>query len=89
MVTYLYEYSRLVIAYYIAHKSNEFYKFNEYMSIMEKHLSTKIKCVRTDDGGEFINKRFADVCRSADIVHKAKVPYCRSRIEWLKDSTER
>ena len=64
-----------MVAYYIAHKSNVIDKFIEYEPMMENQLRTKIKCVCTDNGGECINKRFAEVCRKAGILHQATVPY--------------
>ena len=56
MVTFLDDYSCHVVSCYIAHKSDVVDKFIEYKSMMENQLSTKIKCVRTDNGGEYINK---------------------------------
>ena len=61
VVTFLDDYSRYVVAYYVTHKSSVVDKFIEYKSMMENQLNTKIKCIRTDNGGEYINKRF---CRS-------------------------
>ena len=52
VVTFLDDFSRYVVAYYIAHKSDVVDKFIEYKSMMENQLSTKIKCIRTDNGGE-------------------------------------
>ena len=48
LVTFLDVYSRYVVAYYIAHKSNDVDKFIGYKSMIESQLSTKIKYVRTD-----------------------------------------
>ena len=45
----------------------------KYKSMMENQLNTKIKCIRTDNGGEYMNKRFAEVRRKAGIVHQAAV----------------
>ena len=43
--------------------------------MLENQFNTKIKCIRTDNGGECLNKRFAEVCRKVEIVHQATVPY--------------
>lgn len=75
VVTFLDDYSRYVVAYYVTHKSDVVDKFIEYKLMMENQLNTKIKCIRTDNGGEYMNKRFAEVCRKAGIVHQATVPY--------------
>uniref|UniRef100_A0AAV1V209 Polyprotein n=1 Tax=Peronospora matthiolae TaxID=2874970 RepID=A0AAV1V209_9STRA len=75
VVTFLDDCSGYVVAYYIPHKSNVVDKFIKYKSMMENQLNNKIKCIRTDNGGEYINNRFTENCRKAGIVHQATVPY--------------
>lgn len=43
VVTFLDDYSRYVVAYYVTHKSDVVDKFIEYKSMMENQLNTKIK----------------------------------------------
>ena len=45
VVTVLDDYSRYVVAYYVTHKSDVVDKFQ---------LNTKIKCICTDNGGEYM-----------------------------------
>ena len=84
-VTFLDDYSFFVVAYYIAHKSNVVDKFIEYKSMMKNQVSTKIKSVCTDNCGEHINKRFAEVYRKAGIVHQQQFRTRRNKMECLKD----
>ena len=63
MVTFLDDFSRYVFVYYIAHKSEVVDKFIEFKMIMENQLSSYVKNIRTDNGGEYINNRLELVCR--------------------------
>ena len=75
IVTFIDDYSRYVVAYFIVSKSEVYDKFIDYKALMENQLDTKIKCIRTDNGGEYINKKFASLCRHAGIIHQTTVPY--------------
>ena len=61
VVTFVDDYLRyvVVVAYYATHKSDVVNKLIEYKSMMENQLNIKIKCIRNDNGGEYMNKRFA------------------------------
>jgi hypothetical protein len=50
-------------------------KFIEYKALMENQLNAKIKCIRTDNGKEFVNKRTGSICSKTGIVHQTTVPY--------------
>lgn len=61
MDTFLDDYSRYVVAYFMAHTFEVVDNFIKSKLIIENQLIKKIKGIRTDDSGEYINKR---VCRS-------------------------
>ncbi|CAI5720727.1 unnamed protein product [Peronospora effusa] len=62
----------LKAAYYIENKSEVTDRFIEYK---DNQLSKKIKCIRTDNGTEYVNRRFSGVCRKSGIMHQTTVPY--------------
>uniref|UniRef100_A0AAV1U517 Polyprotein n=1 Tax=Peronospora matthiolae TaxID=2874970 RepID=A0AAV1U517_9STRA len=75
VVTFIDDYSRYIVAYYIENKSEVTDRFIEYKALMENQLSKKIKCIRTDNGTEYVNRRFSGVCRKSGIMHQTTVPY--------------
>ncbi|CAI5728478.1 unnamed protein product [Peronospora effusa] len=50
-------------------------RFIEYKAFMENQLSKKIKCIGTDNGTKYVNRRFSGVCRKSGIMHQTTVPY--------------
>jgi hypothetical protein len=75
VVTFIDDYSSYTTAYFIAQKSQVVDKFVEYKVMMENQLGAKIKCIRTNNGKEFVNKRMGAICVKAGIVHQTTVPY--------------
>jgi hypothetical protein len=74
-VTFIDDYSRFVVAFFIAQKSQVVDKFIEFKALMENQLNKKIKCLRTDNGTEYVNKKMAQLCKGSGIVHQTTVPY--------------
>ena len=72
VVTFINDFPRCIVAYYIENKSEVADHFIEYM---ENQLSKKIKYIRTDNGTEYVNRRFSGVCRKSGIMHQTTVPY--------------
>ena len=58
MVTFIDDYSRRCWVYPIKKKSNVFPMFKEYKARVELESSKKIKCLRTDNGGEYTDNEF-------------------------------
>lgn len=52
------EYSRYVTVFIIEKKSDVFNCFKQYLVNAEKQLNKKLRCVRFDNGTEFVNKEF-------------------------------
>ena len=51
-------YSRMMIFMYLRNKSEEFEKIKWYFSRVEKETAKRLKCLRSDKGGEFISNEF-------------------------------
>lgn len=47
----------------------------QFKSIGENLLSTKIISVQTDEGKEFVNRRFQNLFSSSSITHQLACPY--------------
>lgn len=52
------DYSRAVVLYLMKYKNEAFRKFKNYHAKMERLTGRKLKCIRTDNGGEFCNTEF-------------------------------
>ena len=58
MVTFIDDFSRYVWVYFMKEKSETFTKFKEFMEKIEGELNTKILCLRTDNGREYLSNEF-------------------------------
>ena len=47
-----------------------------FKALVEKQYGKSIKCLRTDNGGEYINNRFKHYCATEGIQLQHTVPYC-------------
>lgn len=75
LVTFIDDFSRDVVIYFVTHKSEIVDQFKKYEAMMENQVDAKIKCIRTDNGGEYMNRRFLKMCQSSGIIHQTTVPY--------------
>nr|CCA26486.1 putative polyprotein [Albugo laibachii Nc14] len=56
MLTFIDEFSRFIHAYFIQTKGEVFSKFTEFKALVENQFGKRIKCLRSDNGGEYINE---------------------------------
>lgn len=61
--------------YILRQKSEAYSKFLEFKSMVENQSDRKIKTLRTDRGGEFIEKSFRDFCNEKGIHGQLTVRY--------------
>lgn len=55
-------------------KADVFNVFKQFKTMVENKTGKSIKCLRTDDGGEFTSLEFEQFCKDEGIVtHKAVV----------------
>jgi transposase InsO family protein len=69
------DYSRYITVYLLKAKSEVPKKFKEYIDTMERRLGARIRYVRSDNGSEYVNRKFAKICLDGGIVHQRTVPY--------------
>ncbi|KAH9685484.1 hypothetical protein KPL70_013981 [Citrus sinensis] len=75
MVTFIDDYSRRCWVYLIKKKSYVFPMFKEYKARVELESGKKIKCLRTDNGGEYTDGEFLAFCKQEGIQRQFTVAY--------------
>jgi hypothetical protein len=73
-VSFIDDYSRKSLIYFIKTKDGVFGKFQEFKALVENQTRKKIK-VFSDNGGEYTSKEFNIFCRQAGIKEELTVPY--------------
>jgi len=67
LVSFIDDYSRRLWVYSFKKKSYEFAIFKEFKAKLELESGKKIKCLRTDNGGEYIDGDFLTFCKQTGI----------------------
>ncbi|GMF32340.1 unnamed protein product [Phytophthora lilii] len=73
------DYSRFVVAFFITKKSEVPAKFKMLMNLYENQWGEKIKCLRSDNGTEFINKEMDKLCALKGILHQSALQSAAER----------
>lgn len=68
------DYSRYAWVYFMENKSEAFSKFMEFKNIVEKEFGSKIKCLRTENGGEYMSGEFINYCNHHGIRRQMTCP---------------
>lgn len=55
-------------------KEHTFEAFKTWKTMIENQKGRKIKTIRTDNGLEFCNKEFSDLCKGTGIVRHLTIP---------------
>jgi hypothetical protein len=71
-VTFIDDHSRKVWVYPLKTKDQVFVVFKQFHASVERETDKKLKCVRTDNGGEFMGD-FKHYCISNGIRHERSV----------------
>ncbi|WVZ11959.1 hypothetical protein V8G54_016489 [Vigna mungo] len=61
------DFSRRVWIYVLKNKSETFQKFKEWHTQIENQLGCRLKCLRTDNGLEFVSEEFNGFCKEKGI----------------------
>ena len=73
-VTFIDDYSRYRYVYLMRHKSDTFEKFKEYRAEVENQLGKTIKTLRSDRGGEYLDRDFEEFLVEYGIVSQLTSP---------------
>jgi transposase InsO family protein len=67
------DYTRMTAIFFFKNKSEAFENFKIYKEMVENEMDSKIKCLRSDNGGEFTSKEFMDYYNSHVIKRQFSV----------------
>jgi hypothetical protein len=61
------DYTRMIAVCFLKNKLEAFENFNIYKEMVENEMDSRIKCLRSDNEGEFTSKEFMDYYSSHGI----------------------
>jgi transposase InsO family protein len=64
------DYTRMTAVCFLNNKSEAFENFKIYKEMVENEMDSRIKCLRSGNGGEFTSKEFMEYCSSHRIKRK-------------------
>ena len=73
-VTFIDDFSKKVWVYFLKHKSDVFATFKKWKSEVENQSGLKVKCLRSNNGGEYDKSEFKAFCASEGIRLMRIVP---------------
>ena len=65
----------MIAVFFLRNKLEDFENFKVYKEMVENEMDSKIKCLRSDNGGEFTSNEFMDYCSR----HGIKRPFSIAR----------
>ena len=66
-ITFIDDATRKVWVYPMARKDDAFQRFQKFLAFVENLLGKKLKCLRTDNGGEYVSHEFNNFCEMCGI----------------------
>ena len=66
-LTFIDDFSRMCWIYFLKNKDEAFEFFKEFKEMVENESEHKIKCVRSDRGGEYSSTDFSKFCKQNGI----------------------
>lgn len=76
LLTIIDDFSRMSFVYFLRQKSEAAGKLMEFKAMAEKQTGCHLKSVRSDNGGEFVNKKLQEYFKENGIRQELTVPYC-------------
>jgi hypothetical protein len=81
------DYTRMTAVCFLGNKSEAFENFKVYKEMVENEMDSKIKCLRSNNGGEFTSKEFMDYCSRHGIKNNSLLLGHLNIMELLKERT--
>ena len=69
-VVFVDDYTRMTWLYLLKHKDEVFAVFQSFHTMVQTQFSTKIKILRSDNGGEYVNHQFQAYFNSHGLLHE-------------------
>ena len=73
-ITFIDDSSRKVWVYFLKNKSDIFETFKKWKAMVETETSLKVKCLRSNNGGEYIDGGFREYCVAQGIRMEKTIP---------------
>ena len=73
-VTFIDDFSKYCWIYILKQKSDVFHTFKIWKAMVENMYQSKIKVIRSDNGGEYVSKEFENFLQNEGIVHQTSIP---------------
>ena len=74
-ITFLDDFSKLAVVVPVARKHHTADIIVEVITLLETQIGYKVRAVRSDNGGEYVNNFLADYFKDKGIDHQTTVPY--------------
>ena len=74
-VTFIDDFSWKFWAYPLKRKDEVLSVFKHFVTLVETEIGKKVKCLRLDNGGEYVSKSFQDFCDTKGIKRELIAPY--------------
>ena len=71
-VTFIDDVTRKVWVYFLRQKSDVFQSFKNWKCLVENEIGKKLKCLKSDNGGEYYNHEFEYYC-STNGIYRQKI----------------
>lgn len=68
------DYFRKLWIYILKSKDEAFSRFKDWLAEVEKQTNKKLKCLRTDNGLEYVSTEFNNFCKERGIQRHRTVP---------------
>ena len=73
-ITFIDDSSKKVWVYFLKNESDVFETFKKWKAMVETEIGLKIKCLRSDNGGEYIDGGFSEYCATQGIRMEKTIP---------------
>lgn len=74
-LTFIDDFTRKTFIYFLKRKDEVFEKFKEWKALVENQVNKKLKAIRSDNGGEYINYNFQNFLKANGIRHQTTTPH--------------
>ena len=74
MITFIDDFSWYVWVYFMKEKSEALSKFKEFKEMVKKEVDRKIRCLHTDNGGEYTSHEFSKYLQDCKIHRQLTCP---------------
>jgi transposase InsO family protein len=74
-VTFIVKFSQYTLIYFVRNKSDVKTVFQMFYNLVETQFSTKIKKLKSDNGGEYVNNKITAFLEMKGIIHNLSPPY--------------